>query len=76
MATQSYFFDTINVKEIKQSQGFKDAARIATENEHNLGFREAFRRYPTVVFWVMAISFTIVMEGYDTIPMGNLFALP
>ncbi|KUJ23730.1 general substrate transporter [Mollisia scopiformis] len=74
--TPSAFVDTINVNEISQSQGFDSAAQIATENEHNLSFREAFRRYPTAAFWAIAISFTIVMEGYDTILMGNFYAYP
>ena len=75
-ASQSVFVDSIDVDVIDQSQGFDAAAIIATENEHNLGFREAFRRYPRAVFWAIAISFTIVMEGYDTILISSFYAYP
>lgn len=75
-AIESQFVDSINVNQIDQSQGFDAAAHIATENEHSLGFREALRRYPTAVFWAIAISFTIVMEGYDTILISSFYAYP
>lgn len=73
--TNPRFVYTINVDVIMQSQGFDSAAQIATEDEHNLGFREACRRYPTAIFWSIAISFTIVMEGYDN-PLRNFYAYP
>jgi MFS transporter, SP family, general alpha glucoside:H+ symporter len=72
----SQFVDTIDVDEIEQSHGFDSAAQIATEDEHNLGFREACQRYPAAVFWAITISFTIVMEGYDTSLMNNFYAYP
>ncbi|EHK15300.1 uncharacterized protein TRIVIDRAFT_196183 [Trichoderma virens Gv29-8] len=52
------------------------AAAIATDDEHSLSIKEAFKRYPTSVFWAIAMSLTIVMEGYDTILIGSLFAYP
>ena len=52
------------------------AAAIATDDEHAMSVREAFRRYPKACFWAIAMSFTIVMEGYDTILIGNLIAYP
>ncbi|KAH8801352.1 general substrate transporter [Xylogone sp. PMI_703] len=73
---QNQFVDTIDLQEIEQSHGFDAAAQIATENEHNLSVREAFRRHPAATFWAIAISFTIVMEGYDTILLSNFFAYP
>ncbi|KAG0652307.1 maltose permease MAL31 [Hyphodiscus hymeniophilus] len=74
--TQSQFVDTINVSDIAQSEGFDTAAQIATETEHSLSFSQAMRLYPTAVFWAMVMSFTIVMEGYDTILMSNFYAYP
>ncbi|KAK0765848.1 hypothetical protein N5P37_001788 [Trichoderma harzianum] len=52
------------------------AAAIATDDEHSLSIKEAFKRYPSSVFWAIAMSLTIVMEGYDTILIGSLFAYP
>jgi MFS transporter, SP family, general alpha glucoside:H+ symporter len=73
---QFHNFDTINVNEITTSHGLDSAAQIATENEHNLGFREALQRYPTAAFWAIAMCFTIVMEGYDAFLIGNFYAYP
>lgn len=52
------------------------AAAIATDDEHSLSIKEAFKRYPTSIFWAIAMSLTVVMEGYDTILIGSLFAYP
>ena len=52
------------------------AAAEAAEDEHSMTVAEAFRRYPKAVFWAIAMSLTIVMEGYDTILISSLFAFP
>lgn len=52
------------------------AAAVATDDEHSLSVIEALKRYPGAVFWAIAMELTIVMEGYDTILIGNLFAYP
>ncbi|KAL7943563.1 general substrate transporter [Trichoderma barbatum] len=52
------------------------AVAIATDDEDSLSIKEAFRRYPTSVLWAIAMSLTIVMEGYDTILISSLFAYP
>lgn len=36
-----------------------NAAAVATDEEHSLTVREAFRRYPKAVFWAIAMSFTM-----------------
>lgn len=75
-AESGQFVDTIDLENIAQSPGFNEAAQIATEYEHNLGFREGFRRHPMAAFWAIAMSLTIVMEGYDTFLIQSLFAFP
>lgn len=52
------------------------AAQHATDLEHKMPLMEAFRRYPWATFWAIAMSFTIVMEGYDTFLLGNFLAYP
>lgn len=52
------------------------AAAIATDDEHSMSVREALRRYPWACFWAIAMSLTIVMEGYDGILIANLVAYP
>jgi len=53
-----------------------DGAITATETEKNMGLIEGFRLYPKAVGWSIALSTCIVMEGYDTILLGNLFGFP
>lgn len=42
------------------------ALTTGTETEHKLSLKEALRAYPTAVAWSVGVSFSIVMEGYDT----------
>ncbi|KAK7967966.1 Major facilitator superfamily domain- general substrate transporter [Apiospora aurea] len=51
-------------------------ARQATDNEHAQTFLQALRENRRAVFWSVMISMSIIMEGYDTILMGNFFAYP
>lgn len=61
---------------VDQLGDIEPAAAIATEDEHSISVREAFRRYPMAVFWSIAMSLTIIMEGYDAILITSLFAFP
>ncbi len=40
-----------------------DEARQATENEHNLSFRDAVRLYPASIGWSVFFSLGIIMTG-------------
>ncbi|RMJ17590.1 hypothetical protein CDV36_002710 [Fusarium kuroshium] len=51
-------------------------AQNATSQEHDMTLRSAPRRYPKAALWSLAMSSTIIMEGYDTMLMGNLYAQP
>ncbi|KAI1853769.1 hypothetical protein JX265_003897 [Neoarthrinium moseri] len=44
--------------------------------EHALTPRQAIKAYPMAIFWTLAVSMTVIMEGYDTILIGNFFAYP
>ncbi|KAI5457670.1 general substrate transporter [Mariannaea sp. PMI_226] len=48
----------------------------ANTHEHSLTARQALLSYPWAVFWSLVISMSIVMEGYDTILIGSLYAYP
>lgn len=37
---------------------------------------QAFKLYPKAVGWSILLSTAIVMEGYDTVLLGNLYGLP
>lgn len=51
-------------------------ARLASDNEHAMTFKEAFFAHKPAVFWAMVLSATIIMEGYDNILMSSFFAYP
>ncbi|KAI2642303.1 sugar transporter [Xylaria nigripes] len=51
-------------------------AKQATEEEHAQTLFQALRENRRAVMWSVLISMTIIMEGYDTILIGNFFAYP
>ncbi|KAI0007893.1 general substrate transporter [Xylariaceae sp. FL0662B] len=53
-----------------------DEARAANVYEHSLTVRRALRTSPWAVVWSLCISMSIIMEGYDTILIGSLYAYP
>lgn len=53
----------------------RDAA-AANQHEHDLTVRDALRKYPWAVFWSLVVSMSVIMEGYDTILIGSLYAYP
>lgn len=53
-----------------------DEAQAANVHEHSLTVRQALRAYPWAVFWSLVVSMSIIMEGYDTILIGSLYAYP
>ncbi|KAJ5620937.1 general substrate transporter [Penicillium lagena] len=73
---ETSLMDAIELNGVKQSQALDAAAEIATRDEHSLNFWQAVRRFPTATFWAIALSFTIIMEGYDTILISNFYAYP
>ena len=53
-----------------------DEAQSANAHEHSLTVRQALKYYPWAVFWSLGVSMSIIMEGYDTILIGSLYAYP
>lgn len=56
--------------------GAIDDAKQASDEEHAQTLWQAIVANRKAVFWSMMISMTIIMEGYDTILMGNFFGYP
>lgn len=48
-------------------------AKHASDEEHSQTLLQALKSNRKAVFWSMMISMSIIMEGYDTILMGNFF---
>lgn len=57
-------------------KGLVQDASLATKREKSMGVIEAIRTYPMAVFYSVGISLAIVMEGYDTMLLGNFYAQP
>ncbi|KAF5007407.1 hypothetical protein FDECE_6255 [Fusarium decemcellulare] len=51
-------------------------AQDATAQEHDMTLHSALKLYPKAALWSLAMSSTIIMEGYDTMLLGNLYAQP
>lgn len=51
-------------------------AQAANRHEHSLSVRQALKAYPWAVVWSLIVSLSIIMEGYDTILIGSLYAYP
>ncbi|EJD45772.1 trehalose transport-related protein [Auricularia subglabra TFB-10046 SS5] len=53
----------------------QDAAR-ADEAEHKMTLREAFAVHKRAIFWSMALSGALIMEGYDVVVIGSYYGHP
>ena len=52
------------------------AANEATDAEHSMSVREAFKTYPMAVVWSVFFCLSIIMDGYDTSLITNMYGLP
>lgn len=52
-----------------------DAAE-ATRSQEQMSLRKALKTYPNAIFFSVILSLAVVMEGYDTLLIGNFFAMP
>ncbi|OAA78978.1 maltose permease MAL31 [Akanthomyces lecanii RCEF 1005] len=52
------------------------AAKAATEVAHELSLWDAVKAFPMAIFWCLMVSMCVIMEGYDTILIGNFYAYP
>lgn len=55
---------------------YENAANAATDIEHNLSVREAFSVYPMAAAWSVLFCVCVVMDGYDSDLITNLYGLP
>jgi SP family general alpha glucoside:H+ symporter-like MFS transporter len=47
-------------------------AKIAAEEELNMGLWDAVKLYPNAVGWSILLSTAVIMEGYDVVLLGSL----
>jgi hypothetical protein len=48
-------------------------AKAATDREHNMTLRDAFKLYPKAIAFSLIFSMAVVMEGYDTALLGSFY---
>ncbi|KAH8690272.1 putative MFS transporter [Talaromyces proteolyticus] len=53
-----------------------DQTRNITIAEHQAGFWEAVRQWPTAMFWALFFCIAVVMAGFDAQIITSFFALP
>lgn len=57
-------------------KSYENAANEATNLEHNLSVKEAFQMYPMAATWSVLFCLCIIMDGYDSDLITNLYGLP
>src|SRR6185437_517014 len=69
--------DDTNVGEISAANPDLTAeAKEASQAEKSMSLTQALKLYPKAVGWSLLLSTAIVMEGYDTLLLGNFYAFP
>ncbi|RSH79631.1 uncharacterized protein EHS24_009283 [Apiotrichum porosum] len=66
----------ISNHDIKNPDVLEIEAKEALATEHALTTAQAVRAYPMAIFWCLMVSMCVIMEGYDTILIGNFYAYP
>ncbi|KAK1921908.1 trehalose transport-related protein [Papiliotrema laurentii] len=64
-----------NVEQKLDLDTIKDAAQ-ADRVEHKQTIREAFHVHKKAIFWSMALSGALIMEGYDVVVIGSFYGQP
>ena len=66
-----------NVKaEYGDTQLTTEDAKVGESAEKHLTILGAVKAYPKAIFWSFLVSMCVIMEGYDTILIGNFYAYP
>ncbi|KAJ5132003.1 hypothetical protein N7448_006161 [Penicillium atrosanguineum] len=63
-------------EQIPNFAGLVEKARRASDFEHKLTNREAFKLFPKAIIFSFILSLAIIMEGYDTSLLGSFYAYP
>ncbi|KAK9482505.1 general substrate transporter [Lipomyces starkeyi] len=58
------------------SEQLNQNVEVGIESEDTMALWKAIKAYPMAIFWCLVVSMCVVMEGYDTILIGNFYAYP
>ncbi len=64
------------LEEKLRGDALTDYAQTGVSAQHKMTITDALRDYPWALFWCLMVSMCVIMEGYDTILMGNFYAYP
>ncbi|TLD25066.1 hypothetical protein PspLS_05386 [Pyricularia sp. CBS 133598] len=59
-----------------ETKALVDNASHDAAHQHDLTIRRAIRYYRWAIFWCLAVSMTVIMEGYDANLLTNFWAYP
>lgn len=78
MATSDIFAEKAATHHVEETlgRGAITEAKNASDAEHSATLGKSLKKHKKAIFWSAIISMSIVMEGYDTILMGNFWAYP
>jgi len=65
-----------NVNDTVEDVALVYNAKMASDAEHAMSLMQGFRLYPKAMGWSIALSTSLIMEGYDTLLINSLFAQP
>ena len=68
--------ESVGADEKLQGSRLTEYAKMGADVEHHMAPWQAVKTYPMAIFWAVLVSMCVVMEGYDTILIGNFFAYP
>ncbi|TLS24965.1 hypothetical protein PpBr36_07784 [Pyricularia pennisetigena] len=59
-----------------ESKALVDSVAHDAAEQHDLTVRQAIKCYRWAIFWCLAVSMTVIMEGYDANLLNNFWAYP
>lgn len=66
------YADNDKLAQVLDTKVIKDGAK-ADKAEHEMTIVEAFRVHKKAIFWSMALSAALIMEGYDVVVIGSYY---
>ncbi|KAF9457582.1 trehalose transport-related protein [Collybia nuda] len=69
------YADNDKIAQVLDTQVIKDGAK-ADKAEHDMSLLEAFHVHKKAIFWSMALSGALIMEGYDVVVIGSYYGHP
>lgn len=54
----------------------KELAQIGNQEEHSIGKRESFRRYPKACAWALFAIWYVLLVSFENQASGNILGIP